>query len=203
MKWKSRYGYIVVAILLMLLFVDIGINLYIFYGFAVYKSYEVIKKFLAVTRAEKLSIARFQGDFDIMDNFSGFIKISPVLLFGGVVVFMLSEFSVELLPIIDDPTFLLALFGIPFVVSFILEFRYYQFFLLPDGLMQTSDSYLFLWKDFESYSLYEERGKVHFSIKLKGEKDLKFKPRKVQDVDVDAIVNLLNEQNIPSLESSS
>lgn len=203
MKWKTfiRRAYLLLAIVL--LFVDLKFNVYFFYLISIVFFVMSVMDVLNVFSQEKQSVAGFQVKSDL----KGQTKEAAKALFSVLVIIGILYYFSDLLPdfkILDSvgKVYYVPLIALHFP-SLIFTFRFYQFFILKEGVFQVSDHHLFSWDEIESYSIQFTDYEFSLSLKFKNDDFLDFEPRKKKDIDIQSLIALLEKQGLLNREQLS
>ena len=201
MNLKTLFLRCALLILYTLLFiVDIGINKEIVIALCFVSFGFWVKRVIDLRSFEKQSIARFQGEVFHIHN------IKTVLLHLGVLALMFLtltkvDFSLSFIDVVPSVKLMYTLPFLPYsILSLFTPMRFYGYFFMPTGVLQTSDLYLFVWSDIEYYEIKLLNEEVQLLVKFYNEESLKLKPRKKDDVDIEGLIALLVENGVERKE---
>lgn len=210
MKRMPNYKRIVPGLLtlisiLVTLYIDFGYNMVVlliavigFFFLGIFRFQEILKK-------ENRSIARFKGSINEKLNWTLLVVFCVVtilllvfLLYGPSRRFMIFKLADSI-----DGDWLFLMNIMILLPSLVSSFRFYQYFILEEGVFKVSDQHMFSWNEIESYSIQFTDYEVSVSLKFKNGKILDFESRKKMDVDMQGLIALFEKYGILNGEQLS
>ena len=145
-------GYVVFLMLIFLFFVDIGLNHELIIVLIVSYMCSLIYKFYLLFGLEKRTVTRM---YDI-DKWKWYRKEALVsYIIFGLFLFLSQYLEFDRFTFVKfNNVFPLVIFPI-FILSMIKIYRFDDYFILPEGVFDTSSNYLEKWENFENVRLSE------------------------------------------------